>query len=155
MRAVIQRVGEASVTVDGKIVSQIGCGYLVLLGVARGDGHAEAEWIARKIAGMRLFEDAEERMNLSLDDIGGGLIVVSQFTLCADCRKGNRPSFIDAAPAEDARALYEEVVTLLRARFGEERVGTGVFQTHMDVRLHNDGPVTIVLDTANAAPVKG
>lgn len=155
MRAVIQRVGEASVTVDGKIVSQIGRGYLVLLGVARGDGHAEAEWIARKIVGMRLFEDAEERMNLSLDDIGGGLIVVSQFTLCADCRKGNRPSFIDAAPAEDARALYEEVVALLRARFGEERVGTGVFQTHMDVRLHNDGPVTIVLDTASAAPVKG
>ena len=148
MKAVIQRVGEASVTVDGRLVSQIGRGFLVLLGVVQGDGDAEAEWIARKISGMRIFEDGEGRMNLSLDDIGGGVIVVSQFTLCADCRKGNRPSFVEAAPADEARRLYEKVAALLRERFGAERVGTGIFQTHMEVRLLNDGPVTIILDTA-------
>lgn len=148
MKAVIQRVSEASVTVDGRLVSQIGRGFLVLLGVVQGDGDAEAEWIARKISGMRIFEDGEGRMNLSLDDIGGGVIVVSQFTLCADCRKGNRPSFVEAAPAEEARRLYEKVAALLRERFGKERVGTGIFQTHMEVRLLNDGPVTIILDTA-------
>ena len=148
MKAVVQRVSEASVTVDGRLVSQIGRGFLVLLGVAQGDTDAEAAWIARKIAGLRIFEDADGRMNQSLDDIGGGVIVVSQFTLCADCRKGNRPSFVDAAPAEEARNLSEKVVAALRGRFGEERVGTGVFQTHMEVRLLNDGPVTIILDTA-------
>lgn len=150
MKAVVQRVREASVTVDGRLVSQIGRGFLVLLGVAGGDGDAEADWISRKIAGLRIFEDAEGRMNQSLDDVGGGVIVVSQFTLCADCRKGNRPSFVDAAPADEARALYEKVVAALRERFGGERVGTGVFQTHMEVRLLNDGPVTIILDTASA-----
>lgn len=148
MKAVIQRVSEASVTVDGRLVSQIGRGFLVLLGVVQGDSDAETEWIARKISGMRIFEDGEGRMNLSLDDIGGGVIVVSQFTLCADCRKGNRPSFVEAAPAEEARRLYEKVAALLRERFGKERVGTGIFQTHMEVRLLNDGPVTIILDTA-------
>lgn len=151
MRAVVQRVAEASVTVDGREVSRIGCGYLALLGVAAGDGEAQADWIARKIASLRLFEDAEGRMNLSLDDVGGGVIVVSQFTLCADCRKGNRPSFVGAAQADDARALYEGVVARLRERLGASRVGTGVFQTHMEVRLLNDGPVTIVLDTAAGA----
>lgn len=148
MKAVIQRVSEASVTVDGRLVSQIGRGFLVLLGVVQGDSDAEAEWIARKISGMRIFEDGEGRMNLSLDDIGGSVIVVSQFTLCADCRKGNRPSFVEAAPADEARRLYEKVAALLRERFGTERVGTGIFQTHMEVRLLNDGPVTIILDTA-------
>jgi len=147
MKAVIQRVREASVTVDGRLVSQIGRGFLVLLGVARGDGEVEADWISRKIAGMRLFEDESDRMNLSLDDIGGSVIVVSQFTLLADCRKGNRPSFIEAAGAEEARRLYECVVAKLRERLGADRVGTGVFQTHMDVRLLNDGPVTIVLES--------
>jgi len=147
MRAVVQRVSEASVTVGGREVSRIGRGFLVLLGVAAGDGDAQADWIARKIASLRLFEDDQERMNLSLDDVDGGVIVVSQFTLCADCRKGNRPSFVGAAPADAARALYEGVVARLRERLGEGRVGTGVFQTHMEVRLLNDGPVTIVLDT--------
>lgn len=148
MKAVVQRVREASVTVDGRLVSQIGRGFLVLLGVGRGDGEAEAEWIARKIAGMRIFEDGEGRMNMSLDDVGGGVIVVSQFTLYADCRKGNRPGFAEVTPAEEARRLYESVVDKLRACFGEARVGTGVFQTHMDVRLLNDGPVTIILETS-------
>lgn len=147
MRAVVQRVSEASVTVDGRLVSSIGRGFLVLLGVANGDGDAEAEWVARKISGLRLFEDGEGRMNLSLDDIGGEIIAVSQFTLLADCRKGNRPGFAAAAPAEEARALYEKVVANLRGKLGENRVGTGVFQTHMKVRLLNDGPVTVILDT--------
>lgn len=148
MRAVVQRVSEASVTVGGETVSRIGRGFLVLLGVGNGDTAGDAEWIARKIAGMRIFEDSEERMNLSLDDVGGGVIVVSQFTLYADCRKGNRPSFIGAAPAETAVALYEKVVECLRGRLGADRVKTGVFQTHMEVGLVNDGPVTIVLETA-------
>jgi D-tyrosyl-tRNA(Tyr) deacylase len=144
-------VSEASVTVDGRLVSQIGRGFLVLLGVAQGDGEAQADWMARKIASLRLFEDDGGRMNLSLDDVEGGVIVVSQFTLCADCRKGNRPSFVGAAPAAEARSLYEGVVLRLRERLGANRVGTGVFQTHMEVRLLNDGPVTIVLDTAAGA----
>lgn len=150
MRAIVQRVAEASVTVEGKTVSEIGRGFLVLLGVGTGDGEAEAEWIARKIAGMRVFEDDSGHMNLSLDDIGGKVIVVSQFTLYADCRKGNRPSFIEAAPPDAANALYESVVAKLRDRLGAGRVGTGIFQTHMEVRLLNDGPVTISLETPKA-----
>ena len=151
MRAVVQRVAEASVTVDGRLVSRIGPGFLVLLGVAVGDGVAQADWISRKIAGLRVFEDAEGRMNKSLADIGGGVLLVSQFTLCADCRRGNRPSFAGAAPADAARGLYEGVAGRLRAALGEGRVATGVFQAHMEVRLLNDGPVTIVLDTAEMA----
>lgn len=147
MRAVIQRVTEASVTVSGDKVSEIGRGLLVLLGVGDGDGEAQVDWLVRKITQLRIFEDDNEHMNLSVTDVGGNVIVVSQFTLYADCRKGNRPSFISAAPAEQANALYELLVSKLKAVLGENRVGTGVFQTHMEVRLLNDGPVTIVLET--------
>lgn len=147
MRAVIQRVTEASVTVSGEKVSEIGQGLLVLLGVGEGDGESQVDWLVRKITQLRIFEDDNEHMNLSVTDVGGNVIVVSQFTLYADCRKGNRPSFISAAPAEQANALYELLVSKLKAVLGENRVGTGVFQTHMEVRLLNDGPVTIVLET--------
>jgi D-tyrosyl-tRNA(Tyr) deacylase len=147
MRAVIQRVTEASVTVSGDKVSEIGRGLLVLLGVGEGDGESQVDWLVRKITQLRIFEDDNEHMNLSVTDVGGNVIVVSQFTLYADCRKGNRPSFISAAPAEQANALYELLVSKLKAVLGENRVGTGVFQTHMEVRLLNDGPVTIVLET--------
>ena len=147
MRAVVQRVTEASVTVSGDKVSEIGRGLLVLLGVGEGDGEAQVDWLVRKITQLRIFEDDNEHMNLSVTDVGGNVIVVSQFTLYADCRKGNRPSFISAAPAEQANALYELLVSKLKAVLGENRVGTGVFQTHMEVRLLNDGPVTIVLET--------
>lgn len=147
MRAVIQRVTEASVTVSGEKVSEIGQGLLVLLGVGAEDGEAQVDWLVRKITQLRIFEDDAEHMNLSVTDVGGNVIVVSQFTLYADCRKGNRPSFISAAPAEQANALYELLVSKLKAVLGENRVGTGVFQTHMEVRLLNDGPVTIVLET--------
>lgn len=147
MRAVIQRVTEASVTVSGDKVSEIGRGLLVLLGVGEGDGESQVDWLVRKITQLRIFEDDNEHMNLSVTDVGGNVIVVSQFTLYADCRKGNRPSFISAAPAEQANALYELLVSKLKAVLGENRVGTGVFQTHMEVRLLNDGPVTVVLET--------
>lgn len=147
MRAVVQRVTEASVTVSGDKVSEIGRGLLVLLGVGEGDGESQVDWLVRKITQLRIFEDDNEHMNLSVTDVGGNVIVVSQFTLYADCRKGNRPSFISAAPAEQANALYELLVSKLKAVLGENRVGTGVFQTHMEVRLLNDGPVTIVLET--------
>lgn len=146
MKAVVQRVSEASVTVDGKVVSSIGKGLLVLLGVATGDDISKAEWMVRKIAQMRIFEDDTEHMNLSVEDVGGSVIIVSQFTLFGDCRKGNRPGFTDAAPPEFAEELYSKTVDLLRARLGNERVGTGVFRTHMEVRLLNDGPVTIELE---------
>lgn len=146
MKAVVQRVKEASVTVDGKIVSSIGHGLLVLLGVANGDDDAKADWMVRKIAQMRIFEDEGEHMNLSVEDVGGSIIVVSQFTLFADCRKGNRPGFTDAAPPDFADAMYQKVVAKLRERLGEKRIGTGVFRTHMEVRLLNDGPVTIQLE---------
>lgn len=147
MRAVVQRVTEASVTVSGEKVSEIGRGLLVLLGVGAEDGEAQVDWLVRKITQLRIFEDDAEHMNLSVADVGGDIIVVSQFTLYADCRKGNRPSFISAAPAEKANALYELMVAKLKVALGENRVGTGVFQTHMEVRLLNDGPVTIVLET--------
>lgn len=146
MKAVIQRVEEASVTVDGKVVSSIGKGLLVLLGVANGDDESKVDWMVRKIAQMRIFEDDSEHMNLSVEDVGGSVIVVSQFTLFADCRKGNRPGFTDAASPEFADNMYNLLVTKLRDRLGEGRVGTGIFRTHMKVRLLNDGPVTIQLE---------
>ena len=146
MKALLQRVAEASVTVGGEMVSSIGGGLLVLLGVAVGDDEAQADAIARKIAQLRIFEDEAGKMNLSVADVGGEVLVVSQFTLMADCRKGNRPSFVDAARSEEADALYMGVVAKLRERLGEGKVKTGVFRTHMEVRLLNDGPVTIALD---------
>ncbi|TNE91604.1 MAG: D-tyrosyl-tRNA(Tyr) deacylase [Deltaproteobacteria bacterium] len=146
MRAVIQRVRGASVTVDGAVTGEVDTGVLVLLGVGPGDGEAEARWLARKIAGLRIFSDDEGRMNLGLVDIGGGALVVSQFTLYGDCRKGRRPSFVGAAHPDVAEPLYERFCVMLREE-GVTHVGRGVFGAHMDVRLLNDGPVTLILDT--------
>jgi D-tyrosyl-tRNA(Tyr) deacylase len=139
VRALVQRVSEASVTVDGKEVARIGPGLLVLLGVRRGDGEAEADRIASKLLALRVFEDAEGKMNLSVDDVGGEVLVVSQFTLYGDARRGNRPSFVDAAPPEEAEALYERVRAQSRAQ-------GGVFGARMSVALTNDGPVTLLLE---------
>lgn len=145
MRAVVQRVSRAEVRVEGAVSGSVGKGLLVLLGVAREDGDDDARALADKIAALRVFEDAAGKMNLSVAEAGGGLLVVSQFTLLGDARKGNRPSFVDAAPPEEANALYERVCALLRAK--GLAVGTGVFRAHMDVELVNDGPVTLLLDS--------
>jgi D-tyrosyl-tRNA(Tyr) deacylase len=144
VRAVVQRVSSASVAVDGETVSSIGRGFLVLLGVANGDTDREAEWLAGKIAGLRIFEDEAGKMNLSVQDIGGAILVVSQFTLLADCRKGRRPSFTDAAPPAEADRLYQVFVSAIRKH--SIPVETGVFQAHMAVVLVNDGPVTVVVE---------
>ena len=149
MRAVVQRVREARVTVDGHVVGSIAHGLCVLLGVATGDTDADADRLCRKIAGLRVFEDAGGQMNLALDEVRGALLVVSQFTLHADCRKGRRPSFQNAAPPERARALYDRFVATARA--AALPVETGRFQAHMALALVNDGPVTILLDTAEWA----
>jgi len=145
MRAVVQCVSEARVTVDGVVTGQTGPGFLILLGVGHGDTEAEADRLWRKIARLRVFDDADGKTNLSLADIGGGVLVVSQFTLYANCRKGNRPSFTDAAPPDVAERLYEYFVELVRADVSE--VGTGVFGAMMDVALVNRGPFTVCLDT--------
>ena len=145
MRAVVQRVSRAEVRVDGETKGRIETGFAVLLGVAGGDGDAQAEWIARKIEGLRVFADENGKMNRDLAAAGGGVLLVSQFTLLADCRKGRRPSFVGAAPPEDADRLYEVVARKLRE--GGVPVETGVFAAHMEVELVNDGPVTILLDT--------
>ncbi|MCX6044004.1 MAG: D-aminoacyl-tRNA deacylase [Chloroflexi bacterium] len=146
MRTIIQRVSEASVTVDGKSVAQIERGFLILLGITPTDGEPEAIYLARKIAGLRLFEDAEGKMNLALGDVGGHALIVSQFTLYADARKGRRPSFTDAARPEQAQPLYERFCQLVENE--GVVVQKGVFQAHMQVALVNDGPVTLWLDTA-------
>ena len=144
MRALLQCVSRASVTVDGRVVGRIGRGFVVLLGVTHGDGRPEAEWVASKIAGLRVFEDEAGKMNLSLSDVGGELLVVSQFTLYGDARKGRRPSFTDAAAPHHAEPLVDLFVELLRdAGF---TVATGVFGAHMDVEIHNDGPVTLLIE---------
>src|SRR5579872_5750207 len=146
MRVVVQRVTGAKVEVDGKPTGEIGSGLLVLLGVAKGDVAADADALVDKIVNLRVFTDENQKMNRSLLDISGALLIVSQFTLYGDCRKGRRPSFDAAAPAEEARALYEHFVATARAT--GIRVETGVFQAHMAVSLVNDGPVTFVIDTA-------
>ena len=145
MRAVVQRVKRAKVTVDGKITGEIGKGLLVLLGVSVRDSDKDAIYLAEKTLNLRIFEDAENKMNLSLLDVNGGLLVVSQFTLYGDATRGRRPSFIDAAPPERANHLYEIYVAEARKQFAH--VGTGRFQAMMDVELVNDGPVTILLDS--------
>ena len=145
MKALIQRVREASVEVDGDIVAQIGPGMLILLGITHSDGSAEVNRLVRKIPALRIFEDDGGNMNCCVEDIGGGVIVVSQFTLYASTKKGNRPGFSDAARPEQALPLYEELLEKLRGVMGRERVGAGVFGAHMNVRLINDGPVTIEL----------
>lgn len=147
MKAVIQRVTRASVEVDGKTVGAIGRGLVVLLGVAQGDGVDDARRLAQKTAEMRIFEDAEGRFNLSLLDTGGEALVVSQFTLLADTRRGRRPSFVDAAPPEAAESLVREFEEALRGL--GVTVASGRFRAHMQVDLVNDGPVTIILDTAD------
>lgn len=144
MRALIQRVSKASVTVDGRVVGRIGPGFVVLLGVTHTDGRAEAEWVAAKIAGLRVFDDEAGKMNRSLADVDGQLLVISQFTLYGDARKGRRPSFTGAAAPEIAEPLVDAFVEMLRdAGF---TVATGVFGAHMDVEIHNDGPVTILVE---------
>lgn len=144
MRAVVQRVTHASVTVDGKIVGEIGPGLLVLLAAGEGDTEADARWLAHKIANLRIFSDAEGKMNLSVQAIGGSALVVSQFTLYGDIRRGFRPSFVRAAPPDVAEALVDVFVEALRA--AGILVATGLFRAHMQVSLVNDGPVTIILE---------
>ena len=146
MKALVQRVSEAGVTVEGEVVGEIGPGLLVLLGVEAGDGAAAVDLLARKIAALRIFEDAAGKMNLALRDTGGAVLAISQFTLAADLRKGNRPSFIRAAPPEVAEPLYQQFCT--RLRDAGLPVATGRFGAQMAVRLINDGPVTIWLDSA-------
>lgn len=146
MKAVIQRVSEASVTVEGAVVGSIGKGFLVLLGVMDGDTEADADVLAGKVARLRVFTDENDKMNLSVTDVGGAVLCVSQFTLCADVKKGNRPSFTPSAPPEEAERLYEYFTRRLLAE-GVSSVERGVFGADMKVRLLNDGPVTILFDS--------
>jgi D-tyrosyl-tRNA(Tyr) deacylase len=145
MRAVIQRVSQASVTADGAVVGNIGKGLLVLLGIGRGDDEASCRWLAEKLLKLRVFEDAEGRMNRTVSDTGGEILVVSQFTLYGDITKGNRPGFDGAAPPETAEPLYEKTVAYLRA-VSTVPVATGRFRASMEVSLVNDGPVTFLLE---------
>ena len=147
MRAVIQRVREASVTVEGRVTGQIGQGLAVLLGVLEGDTREEAAFLARKLVELRIFTDEADKMNRSVTDVGGGVLVISQFTLGADCSHGRRPSFIRAARPDAANELYEYFLECVRSQ-SSGPVETGVFGAHMDFRLWNDGPVTILFDTA-------
>lgn len=145
MRIVIQKVNHASVRVEDELVSEIGPGLLVLVGAEEGDGEEDAQFVAQKIAGMRIFEDAEDKLNLSLRDTAGEALLVSQFTLLGDARKGRRPSFSHAAPPEIAEPLVKRIQDLLIETGIPTK--TGRFRTHMKVRLENDGPVTILLDS--------
>src|SRR3954452_10669495 len=145
MRAVVQRVRSATVSVEGRALGRIGAGLLVFLGVARNDGADDVQYVAAKVRELRIFADSEGRMNRSVTDTGGEVLLVSQFTLVGDCRKGRRPAFDDAAPPALAEALYEDVVRVLRE--SGLTVGTGQFQAHMTVELVNDGPVTMLLDS--------
>ena len=147
MRMVVQRVKRAAVSVDGREVSRIGVGVCVLLGVGEGDTEAGADWLADKLVNLRVFEDGDGKMNLSLLDVGGSALLVSQFTLYGDCRKGRRPSFAGAAGADEGRRLYDYFVRKVRS-LGVD-TACGVFQAHMEVELVNDGPVTLILDTGN------
>ncbi|MSR21538.1 MAG: D-tyrosyl-tRNA(Tyr) deacylase [Gemmatimonadetes bacterium] len=147
MRVVLQRVSRAEVRVDGRVVGRIGRGHMLLVGFAAGDGPDQITWMGDKVLGMRVFADAEGKMNLSLEDAGGDLLVVSQFTLYGDVSKGRRPSFVDAAPPEVASGLYEDFVRTLRSKT-TRAVETGEFGAMMDVELVNDGPVTLVIERA-------
>jgi D-tyrosyl-tRNA(Tyr) deacylase len=145
VRVVLQRVSRAEVRVGGRVVGSIDRGLLLLVGFKSGDGPSQVEWMADKVLGLRVFGDAEGKMNLSLEDVGGDLLVVSQFTLYGDTSKGRRPSFVDAAPPEAAERLYEDFAAALRARSGRT-VETGEFGAMMEVELVNDGPVTLLLE---------
>ena len=144
MRTVVQRVRSARVTVEGAVVGEIGKGLLVLLGIAQGDSAEQADWLAEKLVGLRIFEDDADKMNHSLDEVGGAMLVVSQFTLYGDCRKGRRPSFIEAARPEEAVPLYEAFIRAVQSL--GVKVATGQFGAMMQVELVNDGPVTLIVD---------
>ena len=144
MRALLQRVSKASVTVNGRIVGKINRGYVILLGVTHSDTNQIADWVANKVAGLRLFEDDAGKMNLALNDVGGEFLVISQFTLYGDARKGRRPSFVTAARPEQAEPLVDYFIEKLRGQ--GFKVETGVFGAHMDVEIHNDGPVTLMIE---------
>jgi len=146
MRVVLQRVSKASVTIDGRLTGAIGRGFCLLVGFTHGDTGEQVDWMAEKVAGLRLFSDAAGKMNLGLDEVAGAVLVISQFTLYGDSSKGRRPSFIDAARPETAIPLYERFVVALRAR--GLQVATGEFGADMLVEIHNDGPVTLILDRA-------
>lgn len=146
MKAVLQRVSSASVTIDNKIFSSIDRGFLILLGVQHGDDERDAEKLANKISSLRIFTDENDKMNLSLSDIDGSVLVVSNFTLCADCSHGRRPSFIDAARPETADPLYERFCDILKSN-GVKNVAKGVFGADMAVSILNDGPVTLIIDS--------
>ena len=146
MRAVVQRVRKSSVTVDGEVTGQIDGGLMVLIGVEKGDSEKDASYIADKVTGLRIFEDENGKMNLSVSDTGGRILAVSQFTLLGDVRKGKRPSFTDAAAPDDARTLYMRVIELIREK--DIHVEEGIFQADMMVEIYNDGPVTILLDSS-------
>jgi D-tyrosyl-tRNA(Tyr) deacylase len=146
MRVVLQRVSRASVTVEGRLTGEIGAGFCLLVGLTHGDTAAQVDWMAEKVAGLRLFNDPAGKMNLGLDEVGGAVLVVSQFTLYGDASKGRRPSFIDAARPEVAIPLYERFIVALRAR--GFTVAAGEFGADMQVEIHNDGPVTLILDRA-------
>jgi D-tyrosyl-tRNA(Tyr) deacylase len=148
MKACIQRVSEARVTVDGQVVGQIGQGMLVLLGVEHGDDERDADYLAEKLVGLRIFEDQQGKMNRSLDEFGGELLVVSQFTLLGDCRKGRRPSFVGAASPDVAERLYQHFASAVTRK--GIRVAQGRFRAHMDVALINDGPVTLLVESKKA-----
>jgi len=149
LRALIQKVSKAHVTIDGQIHGGIGKGFVIFLGIKKGDDRSAAEYLAEKCSHMRVFEDESEKMNLSLIDVDGRSLIISQFTLYADAQKGNRPGFSDAARPEEAEPLYEHFVARMKANLGEERVATGVFRAMMEVHLVNDGPVTIMIESKN------
>jgi len=150
LKALLQRVSKASVTVDNNVIGQIGNGLVILLGVAAGDTGRDARYLADKIIGLRIFGDSNGKFNLSVSEVGGELLAVSQFTLLADTKKGRRPSFTDAAPPNEAEALFDKFVFLLRK--SGLKVETGRFQAHMMVNIQNDGPVTIMLDSREKFP---
>ena len=148
MRLVLQRVSEASVSIDQKIKSAIGPGLLLLVGIESDDNQEDVEWLCKKIVQLRIFNDAEGKMNLSVQDTGGDVLIISQFTLHAQCKKGNRPSFIKAARPEQSIPLYEAFIAEMEKQLGKA-VGSGIFGADMKVALINDGPVTILFDTKN------
>ena len=144
MRVLLQRVSQASVSVDDQVVGRVGIGFVLLVGITHGDGSAEIAWMAKKVAGLRVFEDDDGKMNRALADVDGGILAISQFTLYGDTRKGRRPSFIDAARPEHAEPLFNQFCDLLRAE--NLTVETGVFGANMQVEIHNDGPITLMLE---------
>jgi D-tyrosyl-tRNA(Tyr) deacylase len=150
MRALIQRVKRSSVTINGQVQGSIEKGFLVLLGVKQGDGEQDALSVAQKCAALRIFDDSEGKMNLSVRDVEGEVLVVSQFTLYGDTRRGNRPSYSDAAPPPIAESLYEKYISEMKRLVGSQKVQSGVFRAMMDVELVNDGPVTVMIESKNS-----